>query len=105
MAEVSSGEQTAERLWRLPIWDSYQEDIKGDVADLKNIGGKWGGAITAAKFLDNVIGKTKWAHIDIAGTAYGVKNVDYLDKKSATGFGVRLLGHALKDIDKLLSKG
>jgi len=99
---VFASEQSGDLLWRLPVWEAYQEDIKSDVADIKNIGDKWGGAITAAKFLENFVGKTKWAHLDIAGTAYGVKNIDYLKKSGATGYGVRLLGQVLRNIEKVL---
>ena len=85
------GEQTGERVWQLPLWPEYEELIKGNHADLCNIGPRWGGAITAAAFLKQFIGETPWAHVDIAGTAWGADHLPYLNSKHATGFGVRLL--------------
>ncbi|MBW7864273.1 MAG: leucyl aminopeptidase [Candidatus Hydrogenedentes bacterium] len=93
---VRSGEATGDRLWPLPLWEDYEKLIEGDHADLCNIGpGRDAGTITAAAFLKHFVGGTPWAHIDIAGTAYGVKNAPHLSAKSATGFGVRLLVHWL----------
>ncbi|MFA6244370.1 MAG: leucyl aminopeptidase, partial [Candidatus Hydrogenedentales bacterium] len=81
-----------ERIWRLPLWDDYAKLMEGTHADLCNIGpAREAGAVTAACFLKEFVSDTPWAHIDIAGTAWGVKNVSYLDTNSATGFGVRLL--------------
>ena len=86
----------AEPLWRLPLCDIYRGDLKSDVADLKNSQyGTGAGAIKAALFLDSFAPKGEWAHLDIAGTAYGVKNKPYLKSKYATGFGVRLFTHWL----------
>lgn len=62
--------QTGERAWGLPLDDDYKELLKSQVADLKNVGGKWGGAITAAKFLEQFVGGTAWAHLDIAGPSW-----------------------------------
>ena len=86
-----SGERSSELVWRLPIWESYQDALYSDVADVKNLSGKpVAGAITAAKFLEYFIKKgQKWAHLDIAGVAFG--DSDYAKMKSATGYGVRLL--------------
>ncbi len=85
------GLKTYDRLWRLPIWDDYNELIKSDVADVKNVGGRWGGAITAAKFLEKFVDKNiSWAHLDIAGPAMANSYNNYT-KKFMTGFGVRLL--------------
>ena len=91
-----SSEETGEKTWELPLWREYSEKIKGDVADIKNIGPAGGdaGAITAAAFLLEFIEKTPWAHIDIAGTAYDTTTRTYLGKGS-TGFGVRLVANAL----------
>jgi leucyl aminopeptidase len=61
---------TGERVWRLPLEDDYMEQLKSQVADLKNVGGKWGGAITAAKFLEQFVGATPWIHLDIAGPSW-----------------------------------
>jgi len=85
-----AGDISGERLWPMPMFDDYSEQIKSAVADIKNSGGRWGGAITAAKFLAEFAGKTSWVHIDIAGTAQTDKERGYL-VKGATGVGVRTL--------------
>ncbi|HPI38814.1 MAG TPA: leucyl aminopeptidase, partial [Ignavibacteriaceae bacterium] len=86
-----SGLTTYDRVWRLPLWDDYNFLNESDVADVKNIGGRWGSAITAAKFLENFVDKSiPWAHIDIAGPACPNKLNNYT-KPYMTGFGVRLL--------------
>lgn len=91
-----SGMKTYDRVWRLPMWDDYNQLINSDVADVKNIGGKWGGAITAAKFLEKFVDKNiKWAHLDIAGPAMA-HNLNNYTKTYMTGFGVRLLIDYLK---------
>ncbi len=88
---ISAGENTGERLWRLPLWEEYEKMMEGNHADLNNIGPeREAGTVTAAAFLKQFVGDTPWAHIDIAGMAWGVKNVPYLSTKHATGFGVRL---------------
>lgn len=94
-ALLQSGEISGERLWRLPIWDLYNEDIQSDVADVRNFSGKpMAGAISAAKFLEVFIDKhPSWAHLDIAGMAFG--NMEYASQKAATGYGIRLLLHYL----------
>ncbi len=85
------GLKTFDRLWRLPMWDDYNELISSDVADVKNVGGRWGGAITAAKFLEKFVDpKISWAHLDIAGPAMA-NNYNNYTRKYMTGFGVRLL--------------
>jgi leucyl aminopeptidase len=90
-----AGERTYERVWRLPMFDEYEKLIKSDVADVKNVGGRWGGAITAAWFLRKFIGNYKWAHLDIAGTAILEEELDYAPK-GGSGVGVRLLTEFLK---------
>lgn len=89
-ALVASGDATGERLWELPLWEEYGELMKSDIADMKNAGGAHAGTITAAWFLQRYVGKTKWAHLDIAGTAWEEKGRPYCPK-GATGVGVRLL--------------
>lgn len=86
-----AGEQVGERVWRLPIWDVYKEEVKSDVADVRNISGKpVAGGIAAAKFLEVFIeNHPAWAHLDIAGTAF--IDSEFAAQKSATAFGVRLL--------------
>ncbi len=88
--------RTGERVWPLPLWQDYKDKIKSDVADIKNTGGRYGGAITAAAFLAKYVGDTPWAHLDIAGTAWATENRPYL-AKGATGFGVRLIADMLND--------
>jgi leucyl aminopeptidase len=66
-----AAERTGEEVWPLPMSEHFSEQVKGKVADLKNMGdGRWGGAITAAKFLQEFVGETPWLHIDIAGPAF-----------------------------------
>jgi len=87
----SSGLKTYDRVWPMPLWDDYNYLIKSDVADVKNVGGRWGGAITAAKFLEIFVDKNiPWVHLDIAGPAMANDFNNYT-KKYMTGFGVRLL--------------
>ncbi len=90
-----AGETTGERVWELPLWDEYGEFMKSDIADMKNSGGPSGGTISAAWFLKNFVGEAKWAHLDIAGTAWEEKGRHYLPK-GATGTGVRLLVEYLR---------
>lgn len=87
---VKAGEETGERLWELPLWEPYKKQISSDVADMKNVGGKEAGVITAAAFLDKFAAKYHWAHIDIAGTAWE-KNGKPFIPKGAAGIGVRLI--------------
>jgi len=87
---VKAGAEAGERLWQMPMHEEYKELNKSEVADIKNIGGRWGGAITAAQFLAEFVGDTSWAHIDIAGTSDSDKERGYL-VKGATGVGVRTL--------------
>ncbi len=90
-AIVASGKKTFERCWQLPLPEDYKELLKNEFADLNNISsGRWGGAITAALFLSEFVGDTRWAHIDIAGPAWAKKASDYCGA-GGTGFGVRLL--------------
>ncbi|MDR1234358.1 MAG: leucyl aminopeptidase [Holosporales bacterium] len=88
----SSGKNVGEKLWRMPLHPSYENDIKSDIADVKNVGsGRGAGSITAAMFLKEFVPNSmKWAHIDIAATEWDSKD-RALSKRGATGFGVRLL--------------
>ncbi len=94
---VRAGERTDERLWRLPLWEDYKENIKSDWADFKNTGGRWGGSINGAMFLKEFVDeKTPWAHLDIAPTAnYESEHAGYAP--GATSFGVALTLRWLKD--------
>jgi leucyl aminopeptidase len=81
---------TSERVWRLPLWEDYFDQIKSDVADMKNSGGRPAGALTAALLLSKFAEDLPWAHIDIAGTAWSDKETEYVGK-GGTGVGVRLM--------------
>jgi leucyl aminopeptidase len=89
-----AGETTYERVWQLPLFDEYEKQIKSDIADVKNTGGRWAGSITAGLFLRTFIGSYKWVHLDIAGTAILEESGDYTFK-GASGVGVRLLTELL----------
>lgn len=93
----AAADQSGERIWRLPLWDNYKEDIKSDVADLKNYSGKpFAGAISAAKFLEVFTeGHPAWAHLDIAGMAFS--DNEFGSQKNATGYGIRLLVEWLRN--------
>lgn len=92
-----AGEDEGERLWRFPIGDEYESHIKSDVADMKNVGkSRLAGSISAAQFLSRFVGKTHWAHLDIAGVAWTTEEWDTC-RKGATGFGVRLLNRWIAD--------
>jgi leucyl aminopeptidase len=82
--------ETGEKLWQLPLVKEYKEMIKSSVADMKNIGGSHGGAITAALILQEFVGEVPWAHLDIAGPAFAESD-NALCPKGGTGFGVRTL--------------
>lgn len=94
---INVGDETNQRLWNLPLWDVWKDDIHSDVADFKNISLKpIGDCIVAAKFLEQFIeGHENWAHLDIAGVAFG--NVNYAKEKAATGYGVQLLLKFIKN--------
>ena len=93
--EFKFGEKTYERVWELPLYEEFERQIKSDVADVKNLGGRWGGAITAALFLKHFIGNYHWAPLDIAGPATRVDASDYIPR-GASGVGVRLLVEFLR---------
>ena len=86
----TSGERTYERVWELPMFDEYEALIKSEIADVKNTGGRWGGAITAAMFLRRFTGKRRWVHLDVAGTSILEEPADYAGR-GGSGVGVRLL--------------
>ncbi len=91
-----AGFQTGDRVWRMPLDKAYDKLLKTDSADMKNIGGRGAGSITAAQFLQRFVGSTKWAHLDIAGTTWQDKDRP-LTRKGATGFGVALLDQFVKN--------
>lgn len=97
---TTAGNTTGERIWPLPLWDEYHSHMESDVADIKNFSGRpVAGAISAAKFLETFTDKhPHWAHLDIAGVAFG--DTGFSKQKSATGYGVGLLVEFLKNLAK-----
>ena len=87
---IDAGGEAGELIWQMPMHEQYKEQNKSDVADIKNVGGKYGGAITAAQFLAEFAGDIPWVHLDIAGTSMSEKERTYL-VKGATGVPVRTL--------------
>ena len=92
----AAGGSTGERVWRMPLADSYDKLLKTDGADMKNIGGRAAGSITAAQFLQRFVNKVPWAHIDIAGVTWSSKD-SATAARGATAFGVRLLDRLVAD--------
>jgi leucyl aminopeptidase len=87
---IKVGNEVGERVWRMPLGPEFDKMIDSKFADMKNTGGRHGGAITAAQLLQRFVDKTPWAHLDIAGTAMGSPQTD-INKSWGSGFGVRLL--------------
>jgi leucyl aminopeptidase len=85
-----AGDLSGEQLWRLPLAPEYRDLIKSPIADIKNTGGRWGGAITAALFLKEFVATTPWAHLDIAGPAFA-EGEEHHVKRGGVGFAVRTL--------------
>lgn len=94
----TAGNQTQERLVRFPFWDDYYEEMKSNIADLKNLGGAYAGQITAGKFLEHFV-NYPYIHLDIAGPAYLESPQDYKGK-GGTGVGVRLLSQFFNNMEK-----
>ncbi|SFO71479.1 leucyl aminopeptidase [Mesorhizobium sp. NFR06] len=93
---TGAGQATQERLWRMPLGAEYDKLIDSKNADMKNIGGRYGGAIIAAQFLQRFVKDTPWAHLDIAGTAMGAPSSE-INQSWGSGFGVRLLDRLVRD--------
>jgi len=91
-----AGRETGERVWRLPLGPEYDKMIDSKFADMKNTGGRHGGSITAAQFLQRFVNDTPWAHLDVAGTAMGSLASD-TNRSWASGWGVRLLDRLVAD--------
>ena len=89
---LAAGKKAGDKAWQLPLWDEYQPQLKSNFADLANIGGPAGGTITAACFLSRFTEDYKWAHLDIAGTAWKSGN-----EKGATGRPVHMLSQFILD--------
>jgi len=96
---IAAGTEAGELIWQMPMYDEYQEQNKSDVADIKNVGGRLGGAITAAKFLAEFTNDIPWVHLDIAGTSLSDKERAY-QVKGATGVPVRTLVNLVLSLAK-----
>ncbi|HEX7155455.1 MAG TPA: leucyl aminopeptidase [Thermoanaerobaculia bacterium] len=96
---IECGERVGDRLWRLPIWDEYKDLVRSDWADIKNSGGRWGGATTAAVFLKEFVDCPSWAHLDIAGTAYAESETSR-DARGSTAAGVRMTLEFLESLSR-----
>jgi leucyl aminopeptidase len=93
----AAGEAVGEAVWRMPLGEAYDKQLKSEIADMKNIGGRPGGSITAAQFIKRFVQDgTAWAHLDIAGTAWSTKDTAMVPK-GATAFGVRLLNRLVEE--------
>ena len=96
---ICAGKDAGEPLWRLPLTKEYKKQIESKVADIKNVGGRWGGTITASAYLSNFVDKTPWAHLDIAGTAWDFTEKSYIPK-GPSGIGVRTFLNLIRDWKK-----
>ena len=94
---AAAGKETGEQLWRMPLPASYEKQIDSHIADVKNIGGRPGGSITAALFLQKFVNSLPWAHLDIAAVAWRTPGVKAITPDGPTGFGVRLLDRFVRD--------
>jgi leucyl aminopeptidase len=93
---IKAGRQTGEKLWRMPVGAEFDKQIESKFADMKNVGGRPAGSITAALILSRFVDKTPWAHLDIAGTGMGSPQNE-TNKSWGSGFGVRLLDRLVAD--------
>ncbi|HEY8566471.1 MAG TPA: leucyl aminopeptidase [Beijerinckiaceae bacterium] len=93
---AAAGQATGEKVWRMPLGEAYDKMIDSKFADMKNTGGRHGGSITAAQFLQRFVGDTPWAHLDIAGTGMSAPQTD-LNRSWSSGWGVRLLDRLVRD--------
>ncbi len=93
---AAAGKAEGEELWRMPMGERFDKAIDSPIADMKNIGGAFGGSITAAQFIQRFVNKVPWAHLDIAGTAWA-EEARGSTPKGASGFGVRLLNRLVAD--------
>ncbi|NQV89366.1 MAG: leucyl aminopeptidase [Parcubacteria group bacterium] len=95
---LTAASGAGEKMWEMPLEKNYRKLIDSDIADLKNIGSRWGGCLTAGLFLQEFVDKVPWAHLDIAGPAYAERVIDPYTKKGATGHGVRTLLELLREL-------
>ena len=96
---LEAGKEAGEYVWQLPMFEEYREMLKSDIADIKNIGNRYGGAITAAKFLADFVKNTPWVHLDIAGT-FDTSTEKGYQVKGATGVPVRTLVNLVLNMAK-----
>jgi leucyl aminopeptidase len=94
---LAAGKATGEPLWRMPLPSSYEKQLDSHIADMKNIGGRPGGSITAALFIQKFVNGLPWAHLDIAATAWRAPSTKPVTPDGPTGYGVRLLDRLVKD--------
>jgi leucyl aminopeptidase len=94
---LAASKASHDPLWRMPLPSDYEKQIASSVADMKNTGGRPGGSITAALFIQKFVNKTPWAHLDIASTAWKPRSTNPTIPNGATGFGVRLLDRLVAD--------
>jgi leucyl aminopeptidase len=92
----AAGAAVHERLWRLPMGEEFDKQIRSEAADMKNVGNRGAGSITAAQLLQRFVGKTPWAHLDIAGVTWSKADKPTVPK-GGTAFGVRLLDRLVAD--------
>jgi leucyl aminopeptidase len=101
---LRAGEKSGEPFWRLPLGREYSKQLESKVADLKNVGGRPAGTITAAAYLQEFVGETPWTHWDIAGTAWNYTEKSYVPK-GPSGIGVRSLAALVRDWKPLTKSG
>ena len=95
---LAAGQKSGDRAWQLPLWSEYHDIIKGDVGDLKNLGGPAGGSITAGAFLAAFVGDFPFVHLDIAGTAWLDKPITPYQYRGGSGAGVRMVVEYLRTL-------
>jgi leucyl aminopeptidase len=103
-ALTAAGEATGEKVWRMPLGPDYDKMIDSTFADMKNVGGRFAGSITAAQFLKRFVKDTPWVHLDVAGTAMGSPQTE-TSKSWASGWGVRILDRLVSGLEVDASAG
>jgi leucyl aminopeptidase len=93
---TAAAKAEGEPVWRMPMGEAYDKKIRSDIADMKNVGGRDAGSITAAQFIERFVNKVPWAHLDIAGVAWADSGKPTVPK-GAAGWGVRLLNRLVQD--------
>ena len=101
---VAAGQETGERVWRMPLGPEYDKTIESKFADMKNTGGRHASAIAAAMLLQRFVNKVPWAHLDIAGTAMNAPQTE-INRSWGSGWGVRLLDQWIASLEAAASSG